>query len=51
MSKTKGKILNKGAKKHFFASTHGGPTLVDFYTFVKLNKYTIVKCPRDKSMW
>jgi hypothetical protein len=51
MSKTKGKILNKGAKKHFFASTHGAPTLVDFYIYVELNKDTIVECPFGKSTW
>jgi len=31
--KPRGRILNKGAKKQF-ASTHGAPTLVDFYTYV-----------------
>jgi hypothetical protein len=29
----------------FFGSTHGTPTLVDFYTYVELNKYTIFECP------
>ncbi len=31
--KPRGRILNKGAKKQF-ASTHGAPTLVDFYIYV-----------------
>jgi hypothetical protein len=38
------KILNKGAKM-FFASTHGAPTLVDFFIYLELNKDIIVKCP------
>jgi hypothetical protein len=41
MFETRGKILNKGAK-FFFASTHGTKTLVDFYTYVELNKDIIV---------
>jgi hypothetical protein len=41
------RIFHKGVKNIFFASTHGTPTLVDFYTYVELNKYTIVKCPRE----
>jgi hypothetical protein len=43
--KPRGRIFNKGAKNLFFASTHGAPTLVDFYTYVELNKNTIVECP------
>jgi hypothetical protein len=43
--KPRGRIFNKGAKKNSFASTHGTPSLVDFYTYVELNKNTIVKCP------
>jgi hypothetical protein len=45
-----GKVLNKGAKNKF-ASTHGAPTLVDFYIHVDLKKNTIVKCPLGKSIW
>jgi hypothetical protein len=37
------RILNKGAKM-FFASTHGAWTLVDFYTYLELNKDTFAKC-------
>jgi hypothetical protein len=37
--KPKGGILDKGAK------THGSPTLVDFHTYVELNKDTIVESP------
>jgi hypothetical protein len=43
-------IFNKTIN-YFFASTHGTPTLVDFYTYVELNKDTIIKCPFGKSMW
>jgi hypothetical protein len=49
--KPRGKILNKGAKNFFFASTHGAPTLVDFCTYVELNKDIIAKCPCGKSAW
>jgi hypothetical protein len=28
------------------SSTHGALTLVDFYTYVELNKNIIVECPR-----
>ncbi len=38
------KILDKSAKL-FFASTHGAPTLVDFFTYLELNKDIIVECP------
>jgi len=31
-------IINKGVKNIFFASTHGAPTLIHFYTYVELNK-------------
>jgi len=41
--KSRGMILNKGAKK--ISSTHGALTLVDFYTYVELNKNIIVECP------
>jgi hypothetical protein len=51
MYETKGMILKKGAKAHFLASTHGEPTLVDFYTYVELYKDVIIECPCDKSMW
>jgi hypothetical protein len=43
--KPRGRILYKGVKDFFFASTHGTPSLVDLYTYVKLNKDTIVECP------
>jgi hypothetical protein len=33
-----GKILNKDDTNVFLISTHGAPTLVDFYIYVKLNK-------------
>jgi hypothetical protein len=46
-----GKILNKGTKKLFFASTHGAPTLVDLCIYVELNKDIVVECPRGKSTW
>jgi hypothetical protein len=39
-----GMIHNKGAKKKI-ASTHGAPTLIDFYTHVKLNKDITIECP------
>jgi hypothetical protein len=40
--KPRGKILNKGAQKKIVL-THGAPTFVNFYTYVKLNKDTIVE--------
>jgi hypothetical protein len=40
-----GRIFDKGAKNFFFASTHGAPTLVDFYIYVEFNKNIIVECP------
>jgi hypothetical protein len=43
----RGRILYKGAKNILFTSTHGTPTLVDFYTYVELNKDTIIECPRE----
>ncbi len=46
--KLKGMILKKGAKNVFFASTHGAPTLVNFYADVELNKDIIVGCPHGK---
>jgi hypothetical protein len=46
--KLKGMILNKGAKNVYFASTHVAPTLVNFYTYVELNKDTVVGCPCGK---
>jgi hypothetical protein len=42
--KPRGMTLDKGGKKKI-ASTHGAPTLVDFYTYVELNKNTIIECP------
>jgi hypothetical protein len=51
MSKTKGKILNKVSISFIFVSTHGTPTLEDFFTYVELSKDTIVECPCGKSMW
>jgi hypothetical protein len=30
-----------------FTSTHGARTLVDLYTYVELNKDTIVECPHE----
>jgi hypothetical protein len=35
----------------FFLSTHGTLTLVNLYTYVELNKDTIVECSCDKSRW
>jgi hypothetical protein len=37
-SKLGDRILNRGAKNIFSSSTHGAPTLVDFYINVELNK-------------
>jgi hypothetical protein len=45
--KPRDRILNKGAENIFSFSTHGAPTLVDFYTYVELNKDTIVECPHE----
>jgi phosphoribosylpyrophosphate synthetase len=38
-------IFNKGAKSFFFASTHGALTLVNFCTYVELNKNIVIGCP------
>jgi hypothetical protein len=52
MFEPKGMILNKATNLFFFAWTHGAPTLVDFYTYVELNKDTIIKCPHGSDdMW
>jgi hypothetical protein len=45
MFETIGRILNEGAKFIYFTSTHGAQTLVDFNTYVELNKSNIIECP------
>ncbi len=42
--KPRGMILDKGGPKKI-ASTHGAPTLEDFYTYVELKKNIILEFP------
>jgi hypothetical protein len=51
MFETKGQDSSQMNQKHFFASTHGAPTLVDFYTNIWLNKNIVIKCLCGGSTW